>query len=373
MQELVEVRAPYEFPLSDDRVAQEPPEARGGSRSDARLLVMDRDRDVVAHCGFTQFGEFLHDQDVLVLNNARVVPSLLYGKDVDGCEVVVNIFSPMDDGTWHCLVVPKTYESGATFTFGAGNITGTLVREQGQHLWRIAFQPPELDTLTSVAEYNYPYYLKQAPVDPECFQTVYGSRPGATGLCSAGRQFTVEILDGLKERGVAVVELTLDITVRWHYEPFQQWYQDRVRVMDGIPISEECPENQSVSSEVNFNPPGPERYEVSLEVSDKINDRRRKGGRIVVCGTSVLRTLETVADSTGQIYPGRGWTSLVICPGHQFRACDAFLTKFHRPRSRELLLTSSLVGRERLLEVYRDEVLPRDYEFHEYGDSMLIM
>lgn len=93
MQEVAEARAPYEFPFTDDRVAQEPPEARGGSRSDARLLVVDRDRDTVAHRGFTQFSEFLHDQDVLVLNNARVIPSLLYGKDADGREVAVNILA----------------------------------------------------------------------------------------------------------------------------------------------------------------------------------------------------------------------------------------------------------------------------------------
>ena len=99
----------------------------------------------------------------------------------------------------------------------------------------------------------------------------------------------------------------------------------------------------------------------------------RAGGRVMVCGTSALRTLETVADSTGLLWPQQGFTQLTISPGHQFRCCDAFLTNLHRPMSSELVLTAAFAGRELLLETYRHQVIPRGYQFYEFGDSMVII
>jgi S-adenosylmethionine:tRNA ribosyltransferase-isomerase len=363
----------YEFDLPDDLVAQEPPEAGGGERSDARLAVLHRRTGRVEHCGFRDIGEYLVAPDVLVLNNARVVPTLLHGEDQDGRAVVLSVHSPTDDGSWHCLVAPAAVcRPQAEMSLGPGRgITGRLLYEISPGSWRIALDVPDAESVYRVAEPVYPGYLKQAPADPEYYQTAYGSRPGAVLFPSAGRHFTPEMLGELKARNVAIAEVTLLIAARSHY-----WVRSafRQRVAAGA-VGDVQAEARVAAAEnggrIDF--PRPERYELSAATADVINERRRAGGRVMVCGTSALRTLETVADRAGLLWPQQGFTQLTISPGHDFRACDAFLTNLHRPASSELVLTSAFAGRELLLGTYRGQIVPRGYRFYEFGDSMVIV
>jgi S-adenosylmethionine:tRNA ribosyltransferase-isomerase len=179
------------------------------------------------------------------------------------------------------------------------------------------------------------------------------------------------MLDELKARGVSITEVTLLIAARSHY-----WVRSAFRQMVaagaiGDVEAEARVAASTAASRIDF--PRPERYEVSASTADMINERRQAGGRVMVCGTSALRTLETVADDTGLLWPQQGFTQLTIAPGHRFRACDAFLTNLHRPVSSELVLTAAFVGRELLLETYQREIVPHGYRFHEFGDSMFIV
>lgn len=359
-------RRAYRFDLPEDRIAQEPPEASGRARSDARLLVAHRDGERVEHRSFAELTSYLRHGDVFVVNNARVVPSVLRGEGERGRRMVAQIFSPMEDGTWHCMALPATScHPGATFSFGDGELKGTLLHEEEDRIWRLELDPADPAILDRVGEFPFSWYL-DAPPAPDTYQTVYAGRRGATGLPSAGRHLTPEMLTEISELGVAFVQVTLDIAVRWTYEGFCVNFWDFARP---DPSAEKPP----YMFEAQYAPPRPERYHVPLEAADTINACRRKGGRIVACGTSALRTLETVTDDAGHVYPGSGWTAILISPGHEFRACDLFLTNFHMPMSTELLLTAAVLGgREKLLDIYRNEVLPHDYTFNEFGDSMLI-
>jgi len=359
-------RGLYRFDLPDERIAQQPPEAVGRSRSDARLLVAHRGGERVEHRRFEDLTAYLRPNDAFVLNNARVVPSVLRGRDRSGDPVAVQIFSPVGDGTWHCMVLPSSScRPGARLDFGEGELTGTLRHEEGERIWRLQLQPDDVEALERVGEHAYSWYLDSS-TDPDHYRTVYASRGGATGLPSAGRHLTEEMLAEISALGVEIVEVTLDIAVRWTYEGFRANFWDLARP---DPFAERPP----FIYEEQYGPPRPERYEVPLEAADAINACRRRGGRIVVCGTSALRTLETVTDESGHVYPGTGWTGILISPGHELRACDAFLTNFHMPMSTELLLTAAVLGgREELLDLYEREVLARDYAFNEFGDSMLI-
>jgi S-adenosylmethionine:tRNA ribosyltransferase-isomerase len=363
----------YEFSLPDELIAQEPPEARGGQRDDARLAVLHRRTGKVKHRGFRDLGEYLGASDVLVLNNARVVPTLLHGQDQDGRAVVLSVHSPTEGGSWHCLVAPAAVcRPQAELSLGPdGCITGRLLYEIAAGSWRIALDVPDVESVYRVAEPIYPGYLKQAPADPEYYQTAYGSRLGAVLFPSAGRHFTPAMLDEFKARGVAIAEVTLLIAARSHY-----WVRlaFRQRVAEGAVGDVEAEARVAASAtggRIDF--PRAERYELSAATADVINERRRAGGRVMVCGTSALRTLETVADDTGLLWPQQGFTQLTISPGHQFRACDAFLTNLHRPVSSELVLTAAFAGRELLLETYRHQIIPRGYHFYEFGDSMIIV
>lgn len=368
MTEVVERAADYEFELPPALVAQEPPEARGGERTDARLAVLHRESGQVDHRRFSDLGDYLRAGDVLVLNNARVVPSLLEGVDADGEPVAVSLHSPVEDGTWHCLVAPtEACSPGAEFRLGGdGDITVRLLHEADAGVWRAAVDPPDAESLQRAAEMICPGYLDRAPLDPEQYQTVYASRPGAVLLPSAGRHFTPEMLDELRAAGVAVAEVTLYLAARSRY--FVRMMVRRKAVREGLPVREDLDD-----APTGFDLPRAERYEVSADTADLVNRCRRDGGRVVVCGTSAMRTLETVADSRGRLWPQTGFTQLTIMPGHVFRACDAFMTNLHRPMSSELLLTAAFAGRETLLKAYRDDIIANGYLFHEFGDSMLIV
>jgi S-adenosylmethionine:tRNA ribosyltransferase-isomerase len=362
--------ADYDFKLPAGLVAQEPPEARGGSRDDARLAVLHRDSGEVEHRFFKDFGEYLDDADVLVLNNARVVPTLLHGHDQDGRAIVVSVHSPTDDGSWHCLLASSVpCQAQTQVRLGPDDsISGRLLYEVSPGAWRIALDA-DAETIYKVAEPIYPGYLKEAPADPEYYQTVYSSRPGAVLFPSAGRHFTATMLDGLKARGVAVVEVTLLIAARSSY-----FVRKALASVDGEGAEGSSGNAQAADAGaggIDF--PRAERYELPPTTADIINERRGNGGRVFVCGTSALRTLETVVDKNGLLWPQQGFTQLTITPGHRFGACDAFLTNLHRPRSSELVLTSAFAGREPLLAAYRDEIVSRGYQFYEFGDSMMIV
>lgn len=357
----------YDFDLPVELIAQQPAEVRGSARSDARLLVLNRAAETVEHARFADIGRFLTNRDVVVVNNAAVVPSILHGNAADGTAVVVNLFSPMDDGTWHCLVLPASSCVRDTELEFAHGVRGKLLREEGAGVWRIALHPHDIGVITEIGEIAYPDYLREPPTDPQWYQTDFASRPGATLFPSAARHFTKEVLAALRDRGVGVVEVTHFIAARW-----QPGYLARLlaqRAGAGLPGSTALSES---TASLPF--PRPERYEVSTAAADEINDRRRAGGRIIVCGTSALRALETVADPrSGRVWPGSGWTDLILGPGHRFTACDGFITNLHMPQSSELRLTSAIAGRELLLNLYQDVVVPERYLFNEFGDSMLIV
>jgi S-adenosylmethionine:tRNA ribosyltransferase-isomerase len=362
----------YDFDLPDGLVAQEPPEARGGERDDARLAVLHRRTGKVDHRTFRDLGEYLDASDVLVLNNARVVPTLLHGQDQDGRAVALSVHSPTEDGNWHCLVAPAAVcRPQARLSLGPdGCLSGRLLYEISPGSWRIALDG-DAESVYRVAEPIYPGYLKQAPADPEYYQTAYGSRPGAVLFPSAGRHFTPAMLSELEAAGVAVAEVTLLIAARSHY-----WVRSafRQRVAEGAVGDLEAEERVASAppgSSIDF--PRAERYELSAATADIINERRGAGGRVVACGTSALRTLETVADGNGVLWPQQGFTQLTISPGHQFRACETFITNLHRPGSSEMVLTAAFAGRELLLDTYRREIVPREYLFYEFGDSMMII
>lgn len=363
----------YEFELPADLTAHEPPEARGLERHDARLAVLHRADGRVEHRAFRDLGDYLRDSDVLVLNNARVVPTTLHGYDDGGQAISLSVHSPTGDGTWHCLVASEVVLRPETkVALGPqGTIKGRLLYKVSPGAWRIALDA-DAESIYQVAEPHYPPYLKAAPADPEYYQTVFGSRPGAVLFPSAGRHFTSTMLEQLRERGVAIVEVTLFIAPRYRWW-VQKAFNERFGDIEARDDEAHDPAADGSGAVAGVSFPRAERYEIPPETADVINARRQTGARIFVCGTSALRTLETVVDDDGLLWPQQGFTRLTIAPGHRFRACDAFLTNLHLPRSSELVLTSAFAGREYLLQAYRQEIVPHRYRFFEFGDSMLIV
>ena len=192
-----------------------------------------------------------------------------------------------------------------------------------------------------------PPYLDRddEPLDRRRYQTVYARPAGSVAAPTAGLHFTEALLDRIAERGVELARITLHVGVG----TFR-------------PVEEEDPLDHPMHAEV---------YEVPRAAADAVNEARARGRRIWAVGTTVVRTLESVADESGEVRAGRGSTDLFIAPGYEFRAVDALVTNFHLPRSTLLMLVSAFGGRERILAAY-EEAIREGYRFYSYGDAMAI-
>ena len=175
---------------------------------------------------------------------------------------------------------------------------------------------------------------------------MYARRNGSVAAPTAGRHFTPRLLSQITARGVTIVAVTLHIGPGT-FLPVRVEEVTRHRIM-------------------------PEAYEVSEEAAERINGARAAGGRVVAVGTSTVRTLESVADETGKVHPGKGWTDLFILPGYRFKVVDALVTNFHLPRSTLLMLVCAFAGREIVLRAYQEAIWER-YRFGSFGDAMLIL
>ncbi|MCL6449689.1 MAG: tRNA preQ1(34) S-adenosylmethionine ribosyltransferase-isomerase QueA [Acetobacteraceae bacterium] len=336
----------YEFDLPMELVAREPVENQGLSRDQSRLLVIHRRRGVLEHRRFCDIVEYLLPGDVLVINDSRVINSLLPGTRDDGARVTLNIFSRCPDGTWHCLVrPPRAARQGLRLTFGK-RLSGRLVEQVGARAWRVEFSDPDLlwPVLSELGRPSYSMYIRE-PRDFEQYQTVYAQNPGSTELPAAGRHFTPELLDRIASQGTAITRLTLHVGV------------------SSLPIEMEDYTQHTML---------PEWYEVSPQAAAEINRRRAAGGRVFACGTTCVRTLETATGDDGVVRAGSGWAGLFIYPGFRFKACDAIISNFHQPRSTRLLLVAAFAGRELVLSAYREAVAQR-YRFYEFGDTTLMI
>lgn len=338
----------FDYSLPRELIAQHPPEDRGASR----LLVLHRADGSAEHRTFPDVANFLGEGDVLVLNDTKVVPARLFGKKETGGQVEILLVEKETDDRWTCLVRGVKSRLEEPQVISVGGVPVSL--RKGVPFWTAQFPPatvPE-DLMQSLGVMPVPPYVRRKPEgalsDFSRYQTVFAEMPGSIAAPTAGFHFTDDLLEGLESAGVTVIKLTLHIGVG----TFQ-------------PVKTGTVEEHSMHSE---------RYAVTGDLVDRIREAKGRGQRIVACGTSVVRTLETVFSGNpgnGGV-PLEGRTGLFIYPGYRFKVIDAMITNFHLPRSTPLLLVTAFAGRENILKCY-EEAITRSYRFYSYGDAMLIL
>ena len=334
----------FDYDLPADLIAQTPLEQRDASR----MLVLDRERQEWTDSYFNQFTKHLRPNDVVVVNNSRVIPARLIGRrEETGGQVEIFLVRELEAEVWEALVRPGArLKKGARAVFGEGRLIAEMLNEPGAELRRVRFhsEGPFDETLAEIGSTPLPPYIKRpagtSNADRERYQTVYSKHRGAIAAPTAGLHFTPEVL-----AEVARVASLAEITLHVGYGTFEP-----VRVDD---VS-----HHSVSSE---------HFEISESAAQTIND----GGRIIVVGTTTMRALESSATEDGRVVAGRGVAGLTIKPGYRFRVADALLTNFHLPRSSLLILVSAFAGRDLVLRAYRHAVA-QQYRFYSYGDCMFI-
>ena len=335
----------FDYELPADLIAQTPLEQRDASR----MLVLDHERQEWTDSHFNQFIEHLRPNDVVVVNNSRVIPARLIGRrEETGGQVEIFLVRELEADVWEALVRPGArLKKGARAVFGEGQLVAEMLDEPGAELRRVRFHCEGSfdETLAEIGSTPLPPYIKRptgvSTTDRERYQTVYSKHRGAIAAPTAGLHFTPEMLAEVS-RVASLAEITLHVG----YGTFEP-----VRVDDVA--------QHSVSSE---------HFEISESAAQTINN----GDRIIVVGTTTMRALESSATEDGRVVAGRGIASLTIKPGYRFRVADALLTNFHLPRSSLLILVSAFAGRDLVLRAYRHAVT-QQYRFYSYGDCMLIL
>lgn len=345
----------YNYELPDDLIAQVPASMRDSSR----LLFVKRDRGTITDRHFRELPHLLLPGDILVVNNTRVVPARLFGRKETGGHVEVLVLGRSGDEPresnlrWCLLKSSKRPQRGTLLLFEKG-VSGQVENLGEDGLVQISFQcPTSIDSfLDDEGVMPLPPYIKRkrdnglSSLDRERYQTVFSRETGAVAAPTAGLHFTETLIEELRQTGILIVELTLHVG-HGTFRP--------VRARD-----------------IRNHKLGEERFFLSEEAAEAINLCKRKGGRVIAVGTTVVRTLETLATSQDEISPGGGKTGLLITPGHTFHAVDGMITNFHLPKSSLLFLVSAFAGLDLVKRAYAWAVEKR-YRFYSYGDAMMIV
>jgi S-adenosylmethionine:tRNA ribosyltransferase-isomerase len=341
--------ADFDYELPAELIAQTPLERRDASR----MLMLDRGTQAWVDSEFREFTRYLRPDDVVVVNNSRVIPARLIGhREETGGQVEIFLVREIEDDVWEAMVRPGgRLKKGARAVFDEGQLIAELLDEPGLELRHVRFhcEGSFHDALAEIGSTPLPPYIKRpsgvSNEDRERYQTVYSKQRGAIAAPTAGLHFTPEVLEE-----VSKITTLAEVTLHVGYGTFEP-----VRV-----------------DEVAQHSVGSERYEICNSAAQKINDARASGGRVIVVGTTTMRALESSANEQGEVVAGRGEASLTIKPGYRFRVADALLTNFHLPRSSLLILVSAFAGRKLILRAYHHAVAER-YRFYSYGDCMLIL
>lgn len=336
----------FDYTLPEELIAQTPLKDRDKSR----LLVYDRKTKEIQHRIFSDIVEYIRPEDCLVLNNTRVLPARLLGKKSGtGGSVEMVLLKDLGDNQWEVLVNPgRRVKEGCIVEFGDGLLKARVIKrtEEGNRLVQFEYQGIWQEVLDKVGIMPLPPYIHATLEDKERYQTVYSKINGSAAAPTAGLHFTKELLEKIAQKGTEIAYLTLHVGLG----TFR-------------PVKEETVQDHKMHTEY---------YAVDEETAEKINARRRAGGRIIAVGTTSCRVLETVTTSDGVVHAGEGETGIFIYPGYTFKAVDALITNFHLPKSTLLMLISAFAGREEVLRFY-GEAIAEKYRFFSFGDACLLL
>ena len=332
----------FDYDLPAHLIAQVPLASRG----DSRLLVAPGETGEIRHLTCREFPQLLRPGDVVVVNDTRVIPARLQAEKPTGGKAEIFLERILDsDRALVQLGANKKIRQGQILKIG--DISLEVVGRED--IFFIVRGPSGTDLeriFLDSGEVPLPPYIERAPGpgDTDRYQTVYADRPGAVAAPTAGLHLDQEIISKIRNRGVEWATVTLHVGAGT-FRP--------VKVSD---ISEHAMHN--------------ERIIVPDDTCRKINTARAKGGRVVAVGTTVVRTLESIANGD-ELQPFAGETELFITPGYDFRVVDAMLTNFHLPRSTLLMMVSAFAGHDRVMACYRAAV-ESGYRFFSYGDAMFL-
>lgn len=311
-------------------------------------MVVDRKNHTVEHGYFYQLGNYLRPDDILIVNETKVIPARIYGRKAgSGGRVEVLLLRKVDQTCWETLVGGRGLGVGRRIVFDEG-LEGEVIEVQDGPRRIVRFNQPIEEKVKRLGEAPLPPYIQTRLDNPDRYQTIYAKWEGSVAAPTAGMHFTQRLIGELTDKGIQFGKLTLHIGL----DTF-------------APVKEDDPQQHMIHTEW---------CEVPQETVEIIHRAKERGGRVIAVGTTSVRALETAVhrSTNGHLAAYQGATDLYILPGFQFKVVEGMITNFHLPRSTLLMLVSAFVGREWLLSLYQ-EAIARRYRFYSFGDAMLIL
>jgi len=335
----------FDFDLPNERIALRPVRPRDA----ARMLVVNGER--LSDRGVADLADLLRPGDVLVFNDTRVIPAQLEGVRGEA-RVGVTLHKRTGLRSWWTFVRnAKRVRIGDVVEFGHGVSATAIERdESGAVHFEFAGDEPVEHLLERAGHMPLPPYIaSKRPTDADDaldYQTMFARHAGAVAAPTAALHFTDAMVAALDARGIARETLTLHVGAGTF-----------------LPVKVDDTADHQMHAEWG---------RIDQATSDRLNQRRAKGGRLIAVGTTSLRLIESAAREDGTIQPFEGDTSIFITPGYRFRAVDGLMTNFHLPRSTLFMLVSALMGLERMKDAYA-YAIDNDYRFYSYGDASLLL
>ena len=341
----------FDYELPEELIAQTPAQKREMSK----MLVLGKNGNI-EHKHFFDIVDYLTDNDVLILNNTKVIPARLYGhKEETGAKIEIFLLKQKENKQWEVLIKPSKRVKEGTAVNVSDELSATVLKpleDDGKWLVQLHYEGDIYGVLSQVGNVPLPPYIERKmtseelkKLDYDRYQTVYAKHEGSVAAPTAGLHFTPEILEKLKAKGVQIgfVNLTVGLGT---FRPVKC-----ENVLDHKMDSEE--------------------YHIPKETAELINNAKAQGKKIVAVGTTTVRTLESAWKEFGEIKECTSNSTLFIYPPYKFGVIDKLITNFHLPKSTLLMLVSALAGKENIMNAYKEAIANR-YRFYSYGDCMFI-
>ena len=335
----------FDYYLPEELIAQTPLEKRDNSK----LMVVDKKTGEIKHEVFHNIINYLNKDDILVLNDTKVLPARIIGEKIDTNAVIeLLLLKNINNDNWECLAKPaKRIKIGSTISFGNGLLKATCIDtgEEGIRIMQFTYDGIFYEILDKLGSMPLPPYIKEKLQDKNRYQTVYAKNIGSAAAPTAGLHFTNELLNEIKNKGIQICYITLHVGLG----TFR-------------PVNVEDVTKHKMHSEF---------YSMSSSVAEILNNAKKNCKRIVSVGTTTTRTLETIMNKHNEFKETSGWTDIFIYPGYEFKAINAQITNFHLPKSTLIMLVAAFSTKEIILKAY-NEAVKNKYRFFSFGDSMFI-
>jgi S-adenosylmethionine:tRNA ribosyltransferase-isomerase len=332
----------FDFYLPKDRIAQHPSE----KRDHARLMVLDRKEQSIRHQHFYDILDELDASDVLVINDTKVLPARLMGlKSETDALIEVLLLKEVQKNVWEAMTKPaKRVKIGTKIRFSDLLVAECIgIQEEGLRTFKMDYEGIFIEILEKLGTMPLPPYITEQLKDSDRYQTVYAKDPGSAAAPTAGLHFTKELLQKIKDKGIDIIPITLNVGLGT-FKPVQ-------------------------AERITDHHMHEETYTLTKESADRLNLARQLGKSIVCVGTTSLRTLES--NFKDQFIPGTFDTGIFIYPGYQFKVVNKLITNFHLPKSTLVMLVCALASTDFMLKAYQTAV-ESGYRFFSFGDAMLI-